>query len=354
MRAALGGVPDAGLRADLGRSDPEELVRIAVHNYVHVVLAGAFERHPELAEAVPRDLVIFFDEMRAANVRRNESIRAELVAIGAILTAAGIRGVALKGGAELLAPVFPEPGFRFLSDVDILVPEVKLDAAVTALRASGALTGDIEATDIPAEHHYWPLYRNDWSVPLELHVNLGGGDIGRILPAKEILRDAVEVNNIGLGVPAPAHRMAHGVIHGQVKSGNQDAGRLSLRDAMEFEVLSAALSKAEVDAARALLARGDAGASWDALAAARSLIFADAADIAALDPAARRWAEAALARFGRPRRERAAAMLRWGIEHLRAFFTDSGQRRRYLHFLSRPRRLRKALARHLETWRRMR
>ena len=354
VRAAVGGHAGETLVADLGNSNPDDLVRIAVFNYVHVVLAGAFDRFPELAGAVPRDLVIFAEEMHTANQRRNASIRQQLVDIGSALSGEGIRAVALKGGAELLSPLYPEPAYRFLSDADILVAEHHLDKAVAAVRALGAVEGQREATDKPFQHHYWPLHHADWPVPVELHLSVGRPDVSKVLAAKDILRRADFIPGTGLGVPSRAHRMAHSALHAQVSSGNYAAGLLSLRDAMEFEVLTRSLGEAEISQARELLDRADMRQPWDALAAASTLVFGGQAQHEAFAPDARRWAETAIVNFGRPRQQRAVAMVRWATGRAGEFIGNPEQRRRYLRFLTHPGLLRNALAQHLEKWRRMR
>jgi len=47
-----------------------------------------------------------------------------------VFSKAGMRGVALQGGAEMLAAPYPDPGFRFLSDLGILLSEDDLERAV--------------------------------------------------------------------------------------------------------------------------------------------------------------------------------------------------------------------------------
>lgn len=74
VRSALGRPVGPALARDLGASDPQEIVRIATFNYLHVVLETGFDRAPELADAVPRDLMIYLREMRAANQRRNGTL----------------------------------------------------------------------------------------------------------------------------------------------------------------------------------------------------------------------------------------------------------------------------------------
>lgn len=353
VRAALGRPVGAALVDDLRASDPQDIVQIATFSYVHVVVATAFDRAPELAAGVPGDLVIFFREMRAANLRRNASILAQLQDVGAALASEGIQGVALKGGAELLDPVFPDPAFRFLSDVDILVPEADIDRAVVRLREDGAHPSEISEIDRQHHHHVEPLGRPDWPVPVELHRRLGQGALHDLLAAGDVIETARPTEMSGLAVPSPLYRLAHAVQHAQLQPPRYRDGLLSLRDVMELELMRSAMAPDEAAAAQALF-DAEGIAAWEALDAACALVFGDADRIAGLSPAARRWAESAIAGFGRPGRRRLDAFLRWAGWYAREFFLNPERRRHYLGQLKQPGHIRRILSDHRDRWRRTR
>lgn len=336
VRAATGGPVDASLRADLRASNPDDIVRIAVNAYVHVVLASGFAQVPDLADAVPRDLVILFKELQAANLRRNEAIRAQLGAVGGALAQSGVRGVALKGAAELLAPVFPDPAFRFLSDVDILVPETDLDHAVASLHAIGAVSENGDRMDYRQHHHEAPLYRPDWPVPVELHRQLYAVRRGRGTGLADTMRETARPSGVpGLDVPAPPHRLAHAVFHAQVPSSRYRTHELSLRDALEFELLSRSLPAADVAAAKTLFSETSGTPAWEALDASRRLVFGGEPEIGALPAAARHWAEKAVTLFGRPGR-RSLATSAWLLRgYVEDFVFEPRRRRSFLRQLAR-------------------
>ncbi|PIE07072.1 MAG: hypothetical protein CSA74_09205 [Rhodobacterales bacterium] len=352
VRAAAG-IPAGGpLTQDLAASDPADLLRIAVQSCAHVVIASGFERAPDLAAALPRDLTIVFHELGAANLTRNAAIREQLAVLGGVLHRAGLRGVVLKGAAELLDPLFPNPAFRFLSDVDLLLTEAEAGAAFAALTGAGAIPRDDAAR--PGHHHLAPLYHPDWPVPVELHKRLGPVRHAAHLTAAlhETARDAALP---GLALPTPPHRLAHAVLHAQLPW-RQRMGEFSLRDALEFELLTRALAPAEVAEARALFTAGNPlskDAPWEALDAARCLVFGQTAGIDALPPPARRWAEKALTRFGQPRRRR-LARLGWDLgRYGHDFLRDPDRRRHFLSQLASPGGLRRALAARRDRTRRL-
>lgn len=353
VRAALGRPVGPALVDDLRASDPQQIVQIATYAYVHVAVATAFDHAPELGDAVPEDLVIYFREMQAANRRRNAEILGQLGSVGAVLAAEGVEGVVLKGGAELLDPVFPDPAARFLSDLDILVPEADIGRAVARLGETGAVSSEISDIDAPDHHHVAPLGHPDWPVPVELHRRLGQGRWRDLLAADAVVAAARPSGVPGLALPSARHRLAHAVQHAQLQPPRYRDGLLSLRDMMELEVMRAVIDPRDVAAARALF-DAEGQAAWDALDAACALAFADAERIAGLSPAARRWAEAAIAGFGRPGRRRLASLGRWAGWYLAEFIRNPERRRHYLRQLSRPGRIRRVLSGHLDRLRRTR
>lgn len=354
LRAATGRPGGPGLVADLGASDPQEIVPIATFNYVHVAMAAGFETSPDLQRAVPDDLVIFFKEMEQANIRRNAAIRAQIAEIGGILAENGIRSVALKGAAELAAPVFPRPGLRFLSDVDLLVPEDDITRAAGILHGTGARSDRVDAEAERHHHHIAPLRRRDWPVMLELHRGLGTVGGQAFVAAEAVLDRALPSDLPGIAVPAPEHRLAHCVFHAQLHRPRYRDGQLSLRDILEFEVMLRAFGAEPVALARALFADSFDPASWEALDAARALVFGNESDIAALGRSPRAWAETALVDFGRPRRRRRTELLRLAGTYAKDLLSDPARRRHYLGELFRRGRLRRFLALHRDRFRRTR
>ena len=66
--------------------------------------------------------------------------RRELQQLGRVarsLNRCGVRPVLLKGAASLVAGTYPETAGRFLSDIDLLVPQGAIEDCATALEADG-------------------------------------------------------------------------------------------------------------------------------------------------------------------------------------------------------------------------
>ena len=354
VRAAAGRQVDESLVSDLEASDPEDIVRIATFTYVHVVLAEGLTRAPDLARVVPRDLIVYFEEMQRANLRRNTLLRNQLRVVGAALDDAGIRGVALKGGAELLAPVFSVQAFRFLSDLDILVPEGDIGPAIIALRQIGAHSDDVDEINVRDHHHVAPLTHDGWPVQVELHRALAQGAGSTILEPDKVLQMARPSGLRGLFVPTHVDRLTHSVLHAQFSPQRYRDGLLSLRDILELDVLFQELSKDEIAAAKARFRTKSARDAWEALDASRALVLGDPEEVEALSPRARLWAERAVAGFGRPGRRRASTLLGWAGWYVKEALLNPERRAHYVKKMRRPGALSRALAHHRENWRRTR
>lgn len=350
---AMGQEFGSALVDDLRASDPQDIVRIATFSYVHVVVGAAFDRAPVLADAVADDMVIYFREMRAANLRRNDSILMQLRGVGAALSAEGVEGVVLKGGAELLAPVFPDPSFRFLSDLDILVSEADIERVAARLQSGGAVALEMSEIDSWDHHHIAPLARPDWPVQVELHRSLGQREWRNLLAPDAVAATARPSGEPGLAVPSAVYRLAHAVQHAQLQPPRYRDRLLSPRDMVEFEVMRSAFDARDVAAASAMF---DVGAreAWEALDASCALVFGDPDRAAALTPAARRWAEHAIAGFGRPGRRRFGMLGRWAEWYAKELLTNPERRRHYLDQLKQPGSLRRFFSDQRDRWRRTR
>ena len=130
-------------------------------------------------------------------------------------------------------------------------------------------------------------------------------------------------------------------------------GLLSPRDIVELQVVAQTLSKEEIAAAaKATLGTPEAHAARQAFDTGRALVLGDNEEMAALSPAARAWAERAIAGFGCPGRRRASTLLRWSGWHATEVLVNPARRAHYIRRLRRSGALSRALDYHRETWHR--
>ena len=161
--------------------------------------------------------------------------KADLIATVATLRAAGIEPLVLKGG-WLAWQAYSHPAERPMRDLDLLVPEAQVLAAVAALQAAGYAW--VEEPDLPVTD----LIRFDKSLPglvaprgteIELHLHAWHPS-GRLEYPSPEPDDAgmfarARTGPDGLRYPAPADMLAHLIIHAAY-SHRLDCGPLLLSD----------------------------------------------------------------------------------------------------------------------------
>ena len=201
---------------DITRACPVRLVKIASAHSIFNLLAVAVE-DPEIAQWLDTDLVAFLREMRMRNQSRNAALTVQLIEACEALQNAGIEPVALKGGIELISPMYPNAADRFLSDLDVLVPQEQIDEAIKALEALGyssrGATYDRQSIHAPA------LWNERHPTAIELHTAVSWGRGAVILPAPRVIRRARPADGFPMRVPNVVDRVCHLIVHAQFNSG---------------------------------------------------------------------------------------------------------------------------------------
>lgn len=219
LAACFDGRPDrlAAFRTD-SAADWEGLIRAAAAEFV---LPSLHSRLGEIGIRPPSEIQDFLALVEDLNAQRNQRIVSEMLAIGRLLNGIGIEPVALKGGAFLLAGVYPKPGRRYLCDLDLLVPADRLQAAGQALEDDGYRPDDSDAM-ARFRHHYpqlqRPLEAGGGSAPVELHHSLGHGASRKLLRGDEVLRDSSprEIDGVRIRIPSEEHLLTHLIVHSQM------------------------------------------------------------------------------------------------------------------------------------------
>ncbi len=334
MRAALGLAATEGQVAALSAADPNALVRIASAHAVLPLLARA-AGEPRIRGLIEPELGLFLAEMHKANSQRNAALREQLLEIGTALDAAGVRAVALKGAVELLAPSYPD-GTRYIGDLDILVPEDRMTAALRCLGALGYAyhpRGDPQLI-----HHHLPaLWHVGRPTAVELHLRISTKRGDRVLPAPLILAEARPTGMPGMAVPSPRCRLLHLVAHAQADSAVGEPRRVYLRDVAGLACLSRLLSADDWAFARARFETAGARPQLEGFLEAARILLHAADDRAVPAGAAGAWAAEALGGLQVPGRVRARYLWSWLVFYVRRFCFESAARKRYLRRLSDPR-----------------
>jgi hypothetical protein len=106
-------------------------------------------------------------EAHAANARRNFVLAAELHRVVEALGGAGMPVMPLKGAVALLEPIYPSPSIRVMTDLDLLVPPERREAAIACLSRLGYRPRTAELVLPDVEH---PMDRD--GIVVDLHWRL--------------------------------------------------------------------------------------------------------------------------------------------------------------------------------------
>lgn len=202
---ALPEVPPAVVRGSqgiLGRADAHGMGGV-LHD---ALLASGAPLAPKLARAI--------ESRTVASELDYLAHLALLDRVDAAFTAAGIRGVLLKG-VLLARRLYPRPSARATTDVDLLVDRATLEEAETAIRSIGyePLVGPRE--DWFREHHHHLHFWHRHALPLELHFHAYRG-FGRTLPSRPLLERSRPVEGASyrsLAVLAPEDELVYLAVH---------------------------------------------------------------------------------------------------------------------------------------------
>jgi len=104
------------------------------------------------------------------NLSRNAQIKNQLFLLLPDFNAVGIKPVLLKGIASLLGGLYETSGIRVLGDIDILVPEEKLEIAKNIMLDHGYTYTPFPNQDIDVEHRHLPGFvHKQHPVAIEVH-----------------------------------------------------------------------------------------------------------------------------------------------------------------------------------------
>jgi len=219
----------------------DDVVQLASEHVVTPALAWALRE----ARPIPDEIRDYLDVTLDLNRRRNETILDCLEPALAALNSAGCEPLLLKGGAALVDRLYPDLSVRYLTDLDILVPESRL------LDASAALN-KVDFHPVPdptrrwarenllASHHLPALFHERAGVSIELHRTVSLREFEPILSTAGVLerRDERKFRGLDLFVPCPTDRIIHNIVHSQLHHPGYKRGIVSLRQLFELALLA--------------------------------------------------------------------------------------------------------------------
>jgi hypothetical protein len=251
---------DAASAAALLRPEADlvGLARLAGRHCVTPMLASCIG-DPELGQRLPRDFTAYLEFVHIQNRRRNQALRLQLLEVASCLNEIGIEPVLVKGAIRLVDGLYPDPGWRFMRDLDLLIARDRLSDAVAQLASIG-YSFTQAAAELPARcNHLPPLGRDDDATVVETH-----SDLLRERPefcrAEDVLAQSqpVELDGARVRIPEVTHQLAHLIGHDRFDRRLHLSGMFLLRSVFEAALLGrdgSAVGKVLARAAAAGLAR---------------------------------------------------------------------------------------------------
>jgi hypothetical protein len=232
--------------AGLGGSEPPvpvgddrtwlETVRLASAHLVLPALTTGLEAAGPIW-AIPEEARHYLAMMHEANAARNSQLNASLVAVIDSCRSVGIETIAVKGGAFLLTASAAAP-WRFLGDLDLMVPERLLSRAVEVLADLGYRADRGAAYDTAHDAHAPAMLGPDGLTIIELHSRpFAEGQWPELEAALWWDRRIVLVGGSEVGIPSPEVRAAYLLLHSQEHHAYFAQGRLLLRDLLDLAML---------------------------------------------------------------------------------------------------------------------
>jgi len=151
-----------------------------------------------------------YDEAREQCVR----LTADLARLGEAFGKRDIAAIALKGSALACANVAPALGVRWMNDLDVLVPEARVQDAAWALEGLGYTRAAAERPDAaPVFRLYHETFASPEGRPVEVHWRLGPVRWGEAARAEGWFARASTSSIPGIQLPAAADLFWHLLLH---------------------------------------------------------------------------------------------------------------------------------------------
>lgn len=286
--------------------DVQSLIEFAGRHGAAAALAGGI-RKAGVEGAYATGLKMMLDALETSTRQRNARMKEALACVGALLAAEDIACIALKGGA-FLAEASTVPGWRNLSDLDVLVPAAALPTAREILMQHGFVHAMEEDAYREADHyHYTPLVPPGADFAVEMHTRFAWDTRTDPLDPAEVLKQALPSTVAGISVPCASDRITHLVAHGQLGDKGHAARRILLKDIIDYAELAQAHDIEWTEVERAFAGIGKRPVLSGFLKAAETILQGAAPDTGLSLDDGSKWARQATENLSTGRTDQAGA-----------------------------------------------
>jgi len=207
------------------------LLKLANQNWLlsHVI----FEiKKKECWHLLPEQVQEYMLSIQDVYVQRAKVIELELTYLADSLKPTKIPMVLLKGAAALLNTSSSPANIRYMTDIDVLIPENKLELAKAQLELNGYLLDD-ENFDYKGNlsHQLSPIKRRESLCYIELHRWPLSFRAKALLNTQDVWKSAIEIkeSDLGFNQLAPTHQIILEIAHSEISDGGHRANFLSLQ-----------------------------------------------------------------------------------------------------------------------------
>jgi hypothetical protein len=205
-------------------------------------------RERDLFSTLPPDVAEYLEAIYTLNLDKNARCEEQLAQFIRALNSVEVRPLLLKGAAVIVGGLYPTPGERIITDIDVLVPSKRLPEILERLNVEGyrlangnGNSGKMEQHPKNLTHHHYPaIYHPEWPVTIELHLHPVPLHYCRLLASDEMFREAKPLRWHGgeCLLPAPVHLIVHNFIHAFLHDTKYAMKNVSLRQSFEFALAS--------------------------------------------------------------------------------------------------------------------
>ena len=219
------------------------LVALANNNWLTGALANRL-RNNGVWSLIPATLRGYLTELEQFYQQRSEAIQQETIYSCSLLLKANLKVIVLKGAANLFNGAAQPLSNRYMSDIDILVQEERLEDSVKTLEQNGYFNSDDNAEisiDANAHHHALPLIRMDgicyvelhrWALPLSSH---------HILQTKEIWQCSIPLKltpDLTVLQMHPTQQVILAIVHSEISHSAFINNHINLRQLYNLYILA--------------------------------------------------------------------------------------------------------------------
>ncbi len=200
----------------------------------------------DLLNYLPSELEDYLFQIYQSNKQRNQQLKAALIDLLREFNSADIDTLLIKGAATFCDQLFAEPGSRFMGDLDILVPNDKVEQCrdiIIRLGYEEIPDEGMEPDGLPTDerHHQLPRYFiPETPVVVEIHFKISYAQVGRMISPEAAWQSRCKTELMGCktSVLSPDHKLLLNAAHALVPHREYLRGQITPLQLSEFVLLA--------------------------------------------------------------------------------------------------------------------